>query len=189
MIKKFFVVALLVAVVGSAIAYTSLETHQDKQSDITSSVVATDRSNPAVCSATYQTVVFEYPKPVTDPIFNKLYDMTRFMEGSAPDDILSAAFGQDQYRALARDKAEIRADGKPNSHAASADPTWRFNYTTFVVNGQINTFMTGDELGAEKPRKLGAGWESLEGQSHMQTFGKPTSTYGFVSQLLRSSCI
>jgi hypothetical protein len=148
---------------------------------------ATDRPIESDCSATYQTVVFDYPKPVTDPIFNKLYSYTKQLEGSAPDDILRGALGQDQYKVLARDRIVIVADGKP--HLYESPSGWTFSYTTSVVNGQVKTWLTGSETGGENPRKLGAGWTAYEGQSTEQVWGKPSYAYGFVSQLLRSNCI
>lgn len=163
------------------------------------------------CNASYFTVVFVYPKPVGDPIYDKLYENTKSMRGISPEGILDATFGKGQYQVASRKNVTIAANGQPSSGEGldNADPIiftgadgktqvipshtgWRYVITAVPVDDGVRTDLRAERFDKTpvtgKPMLLHARWTATANMAKLQDWTVPSYPYGFVTQMYKTDC-
>lgn len=164
-----------------------------------------------ICNATLKTVVFDYRPPASDPFLQKLFDKTKAMTGSSPDEILTAYFGKDQYEVLSRDFIVVTANSQLNWSEGLDNDTpiavrgktgkievitshtgWRYKYYAVPIEGSVRTALTVERFvatpGTGKPLTLTDKWLATAGQNHIQTLGDFKNSYSFLTQLVGTDC-
>ncbi|MCO8312470.1 hypothetical protein [Pseudomonas mandelii] len=165
----------------------------------------------ASCNARYNTVVFVYPKPVGDPIYDKLSENAKSMRDSSPESILDATFGKGLYEVVKIDDIPLTANGEPvmseklhNDEPVlitGADgkpkitPThtgWRYVYTGEPVDDGVRTDIRIERFDKTpvtgKPMLLHAKWTAIVNKAELQDWTVPSYPYGFVTQMDVTDC-
>ncbi|MFU2330215.1 hypothetical protein [Pseudomonas sp. NFX98] len=178
---------------------------------LTAMSVQTAQAGDASCNARYNTVVFVYPKPVGDPIYDKLSENAKSMRNSSPEGILDATFGKGQYEVVKIDDVPLTANGKSvvseklhNDKAVlitGADgkpkitPThtgWRYIYAAEPFDDGVRTDIRIERFDKTpvtgKPMLLHARWTAIVNKAVLQDWTVASYPYGFVTQMYVTDC-